>query len=134
MNGYRKFTGALFKVNDVISKVELLLMSISMVILTAVMSWQVLTRYFIGIPATWAEELCRYLFIWTSFVGSAYAVWMSEHIEIDLIDSGAMEINMVYPMASGVAGLALIVFHALSLLLMPIESKTGKNLGEEAKE
>ncbi|MFQ9772711.1 MAG: hypothetical protein ACLRX4_14920 [Oscillospiraceae bacterium] len=45
-----------------------------------------------------------------------------------------MEINMVYPMASGVAGLALIVFHALSLLLMPIESKTGKNLGEEAKE
>ena len=48
--------------------------------------------------------------------------------------SGAMEINMVYPMASGVAGLALIVFHALSLLLMPIESKTGKNLGEEAKE
>lgn len=34
MNGYRKFTGALFKVNDVISKVELLLMSISMVILT----------------------------------------------------------------------------------------------------
>ena len=154
MNGYRKFTGALFKVNDVISKVELLLMSISMVILTAVMSWQVLTRYFIGIPATWAEELCRYLFIWTSFVGSAYAVWMSEHIEIDLIDnvikakfkdaekvlaglkkivllviivfslyflnlyygyveqiarlkqySGAMEINMVYPMASGVAGL-----------------------------
>ena len=54
MNGYRKFTGALFKVNDVISKVELLLMSISMVILTAVMSWQVLTRYFIGIPATWA--------------------------------------------------------------------------------
>lgn len=29
MNGYRKFTGALFKVNDVISKVELLLMSIS---------------------------------------------------------------------------------------------------------
>lgn len=52
MNGYRKFTGALFKVNDVISKVELLLMSISMVILTAVMSWQVLTRYFIGIPAT----------------------------------------------------------------------------------
>ena len=41
---------------------------------------------------------------------------------------------MVYPMASGVAGSALIVFHALSLLLMPIESKTGKNLGEEAKE
>lgn len=134
MNGYRKFTGALFKVNDVISKVELLLMSISMVILTAVMSWQVLTRYFIGIPATWPEELCRYLFIWTSFVGSAYAVWMSEHIEIDLIDNVIKAKFMVYPMASGVAGLALIVFHALSLLLMPIESKTGKNLGEEAKE
>ena len=161
MNGYRKFTGALFKVNDVISKVELLLMSISMVILTAVMSWQVLTRYFLGIPATWAEELCRYLFIWTSFVGSAYAVWMSEHIEIDLIDnvikakfkdaekvlaglkkivllviivfslyflnlyygyveqiarlkqySGAMEINMVYPMAFNRVSCAQFVAHA----------------------
>ena len=37
--------------------------------------------------------------------------------------SGAMEINMVYPMAGGVVGLGLIVFHAISLLLMPIDAK-----------
>lgn len=182
MNGYKKFANGLFKFNTIISKVELVLMSISMAVLTAVMTWQVLTRYFIGIPATWAEELCRYLFIWTSYIGSAYAVWTFEHIEIDLIDnvfkakcknpdyalallkklvliiivvfsvyfldlyfdyvmqiaslkqySGAMEINMVYPMASGVVGLAMIVFHAVSLLLMPIDGKSEEKTSEEAE-
>ena len=182
MSSYKKFANALFKLNTILSKVELVLMSISMVILTAVMTWQVVTRYFIGIPATWAEELCRYLFIWTSFIGSAYAVWTFEHIEIDLIDnvfkakfknpdyalawlkkvvliliavfsmyfldlyldyvlqiaklkqySGAMEINMVYPMASGVVGLVMIVFHAVSLLFMPIDGESKEKTSEEAE-
>lgn len=172
MNGYKKFTSVLYGINNIISKIELTIMTVSIVIMTGVMLWQAVTRYFVGIPATWAEELCRYLFIWMSFLGSAYAVWTSEHIEIDLIDtvirskfgkpekiiavmrkivlvviivfsgyffnlyfgyvqqiakltqySGAMKINMVYPMSSGVVGLALIIFHAVSLLLMPEKEK-----------
>ena len=41
--------------------------------------------------------------------------------------SGAIEINMVYPMASGVVGLGLIIFHGVSLLLMPIETQRKSN-------
>lgn len=174
MNIYRKFAYGLNKVSRVVGKVELAIISAIMAILTIVMFWQVLTRYFIGIPATWAEELCRYLFIWASYIGSAYAIYSCDHIEIDIINnlfnskfrnpqkalailkkiilivitvfciyffdiyyayvaqiaqlkqySGAMEINMVYPMASGVVGLALMVFHAVCQLLMPIEDTMG---------
>lgn len=176
MNGYKKFANGLYTVNRVVSKVELVFISFIMAVLTFVMFWQVLTRYFIGIPATWAEELCRYLFIWASYVGSAYAVFTCDHIEIDLVDniinakfknpqkvlawlkkiillvivvfcayffriyfsyvlriaqlkqySGAMEINMVYPMASGAVGLGLMIFHAASLLIMPFEEKKNNN-------
>jgi hypothetical protein len=46
-----------------------------------------------------------------------------------------MEINMVYPMASGVVGIGLIVFHGISLLLMPVDrqERTEENAesGEE---
>ena len=183
MNGYRKFASGLYQVNKAVSKVELALMTIIMIVLTAVMTYQVVTRYFLEIPATWAEELCRYLFIWASFIGGAYGVFIWDHIEIDLIDnvikkhsknpqlflawfkklilvvillfacyffhvylnyvlqiaslgqySGAMEINMVYPMASGVVGIGLIVFHGISLLLMPVDMDTEeKKDGGEAQ-
>lgn len=181
MNGYKKFTNGLYKVNMAIGKVELLFAAIIMAVLTAVMTWQVVTRYWLNIPAPWAEELCRYLFIWASFVGSAYGVLVYDHIEIDLMDSiinakaknpekflaylkkvilvvilifscyffnlylnfvqqiasltqysAALKVNMVYPMASGVVGLGLIIFHTISLLLMPIEYKKSADKEEEA--
>lgn len=181
MNGYRRFANGLYAVNKAVSKVELIIISAIMAVLTLVMFWQVLTRYCLSIPATWAEELCRFLFIWASYIGSAYAVFSCEHIEIDLIDniiidkcknpqrvfawlkkivilviavfcayffkiyfsyvlqiaklkqfSGAMEIDMVYPMSSGIAGLGLIIFHAVSLLLMPLEEPKNDNKEDDA--
>jgi len=172
MRAYRKITAHLYMLNDWISKVEGFLIAISMAILTAVMTYQVITRYFLGIAAPWAEEFCRYLFIWTSYLGGAYALFHWEHIEIDLIDSviakkakdpahttwwlkkistlivvifllyflsiyysyvqqiasfgqvsAALKINMLIPMYSGVVGLGLMVFHGLTLLMMPPELK-----------
>lgn len=180
MNGYKKFADGLYKVNQIIGKIELAFISVIMAVLVVIMTWQVLTRYWLNIPAPWAEELCRYIFIWASFVGSAYGVLISDHIQIDLIDaiikkkardperfqaylnkfiliviilfsicffilylsyvqqiaaltqvSAALKINMVYPMASGAVGLGLIVFHGVSLLLMPIEKSTIVEIPEE---
>ena len=87
MDTYRKMTKALYRANESFAKVEGFFISISMAILTVVMTYQVITRYFLGIPATWAEEFCRYLFIWTSYIGGAYAVFHWNHIEIDLMDN-----------------------------------------------
>lgn len=42
-------------------------------IVVVVMSVQVFCRYFLGDPLIWAEELCRYLLIWITFLSAGVA-------------------------------------------------------------
>ncbi|MEM9526400.1 MAG: TRAP transporter small permease [Bacteroidota bacterium] len=49
-----------------------------------VILWGVLTRTF-GNQAGWTEELARYLLIWISLLGAAYAVANRSHIAISLL-------------------------------------------------
>lgn len=47
--------------------------------------WGVFTRYAVGNQAGWTEELARYLLIWISLLGAAYAVASRSHIAISLL-------------------------------------------------
>lgn len=47
--------------------------------------WGVLTRYVMGSQSSWTDELARYLMIWVSILGSAYAAGKNFHIAIDLL-------------------------------------------------
>lgn len=51
----------------------------------AVVLWGVLTRYLLGNQAGWTEELARFLLIWISLLGAAYAVARRSHIAIQLL-------------------------------------------------
>jgi len=51
----------------------------------AVVLWGVLTRYAIGQQAGWTEELARYLLVWISLLGAAYAVANKSHVAISLL-------------------------------------------------
>ena len=46
---------------------------------------QVFSRYILQLPISWTEEIGRYLFVWTSFLGSAVLVGRDEHFSIDFI-------------------------------------------------
>jgi TRAP-type C4-dicarboxylate transport system permease small subunit len=47
--------------------------------------WQVFTRFVVGRPSSYTEELARYLLIWVGLVGASYAVSRRMHLSIDLI-------------------------------------------------
>lgn len=47
--------------------------------------WQVFTRYVLGHPAAFTEELVKYSLVWTSFVGAAYAFSAREHMALTLL-------------------------------------------------
>ncbi len=51
----------------------------------SVVLWGVLTRYAFSNQAGWTEELARYLLIWISLLGAAYAVSTRSHIAISLL-------------------------------------------------
>ena len=46
--------------------------------------WQVFTRYVLGAPSSYTEELARYLLIWVSLLGGAYAAGKRMHLAIDV--------------------------------------------------
>ena len=42
--------------------------------------WQVVTRFVLKNPSTVTEEILRYLLVWTTMVGGAYAYGRREHL------------------------------------------------------
>ena len=47
----------------------------------------VIFRYFFGISFSWNIELCRYSYVWLTFVGAAYVRKNDGHIKIDLFSN-----------------------------------------------
>jgi TRAP-type C4-dicarboxylate transport system permease small subunit len=49
--------------------------------------WQVFTRFVIGKPSSFTDELARYLMIWVGVLGAAYISGKRMHVAIDLLPS-----------------------------------------------
>ncbi|CAN5487847.1 TRAP transporter small permease [soil metagenome] len=47
--------------------------------------WQVATRFILGDPSAFTDELARYLLIWIGLLGGAYASGKQLHLAIDLL-------------------------------------------------
>lgn len=46
---------------------------------------QIFSRNLFGSGTAWGEEVCRYCYVWTSYLGLSFATRNSVHIEIDAI-------------------------------------------------
>lgn len=47
--------------------------------------WQVVSRFVLGSPSGFTDELARFLLIWLGLLGAAYAVGQRMHLAIDLL-------------------------------------------------
>lgn len=47
--------------------------------------WQVFTRFVVGTPSSFTDELARYLMIWVGILGAAYAAGQDMHVAIDVL-------------------------------------------------
>lgn len=52
--------------------------------MTLIVSASVVCRYVFNVPLPWAEEVTRYMFIYTIFLGGAVGVRRSIHVKLDL--------------------------------------------------
>jgi TRAP-type C4-dicarboxylate transport system permease small subunit len=69
---------------------------------------QVLSRYVLGLPLAWTEELARYCFVWAVFIGASQVMRYREHIAIGLLtDSLPLRLQKVIALAMNVM---MIVF------------------------
>lgn len=61
------------------------LLAVLLASLILCVTWQVVSRYAIGNPSQWTEELARFLLIWISLLGGAYAYQQRAHLGLDLL-------------------------------------------------
>lgn len=91
------------------AKVDLVLGRFLILIMTVMVInvlWQVFTRFVVGTPSSFTDELARYLMIWVGILGAAYVSGKNQHVFI----------NTLPAMLSHRAQRRL--FHMVSLLVM----------------
>lgn len=60
-----------------------------LIVMTALVVWQVFTRYILNDPSIFTEELVRFILIWTSFLGAAYAFGTRQHMALIFLKEGS---------------------------------------------
>lgn len=77
------------KVEKVLDTVMRFLMALAMLTLLVFGTWQIFTRWILGNPSTFTDELLRYVLIIAGFIGSAYCFYRDEHLALTLITDKA---------------------------------------------
>ncbi len=72
------------QLDDGIFSLEKIIIVCALIVMAVVVFVQVLLRFFdMGIP--WAEELARYLLVWTGFMGASIATRQRRHLKVDVL-------------------------------------------------
>lgn len=57
----------------------------SFLVMVALTCWQVFTRYVLGSPSSWSEELVSYMFAWMSLLGASIVTCERGHMNIPIL-------------------------------------------------
>jgi TRAP-type C4-dicarboxylate transport system permease small subunit len=71
------------KIDNILATLLVIIMSIMVINVL----WQVFSRYFLGAPSSFTDELARYLMIWIGILGAAYVSGRNKHVAIDVLPS-----------------------------------------------
>lgn len=64
---------------------EEFIMIIFLILLTCIMMLQVVMRYFFHAPLSWAEEACRYSFVYSVMLATAYCIRKGKMLRVDVV-------------------------------------------------
>lgn len=67
------------------------LVTIFMGVLVLNVLWQVASRFLLGNPSSFTDELAGFLLIWVGLLGAAYAAGQKQHLAIDLLSAKLSE-------------------------------------------
>ena len=71
--------------HKIYDKLEESISLVFFVLIFGLMTMGVLNRYLIGKAFAWNIELCRYSFVWLTFVGAAFVRKQDTHIKIEIL-------------------------------------------------
>ena len=102
------------KLLDALSKASLLISASCLVLMTAIISYQVVARYFFNSSPAWSERLSLVLLAYLVFFGAAVGVHERFHIRIDALRNAVpaglgKAFDIIANLAVALAGLVMLV-------------------------
>lgn len=102
------------KLLDFLSRASLFISAVSLVAMTAIISYQVVARYFFNDSPAWSERLALILMAYLVFFGAAAGVHERFHIRIDAIRNAVPKLlgkafDIIANLAVALAGVTLVV-------------------------
>ena len=73
------------KLKEKLDQLLRVLIAVFMVLMVINVSWQVFSRYILGDPSSFTDELARYSMIWLGLAGAAYVSGKNAHLAIDIL-------------------------------------------------
>jgi TRAP-type C4-dicarboxylate transport system permease small subunit len=77
--------------------------------------WQVFTRFVMGTPSSFTDELARYLMIWAGILGAAYVAGKDMHVAIDVLPQ---KFNKATQKRLSTAVKVAVILFALSVMVI----------------
>jgi TRAP-type C4-dicarboxylate transport system permease small subunit len=77
--------------------------------------WQVFTRFIVGTPSSFTDELARYLMIWVGILGAAYVSGKNMHVAINVLPSKLSASNQ--KKLAGIVSILVIAFALIGLII-----------------
>lgn len=98
-----------------IDKFLRIMLAIMLTLLVIDVTWQVVTRFLLPQPSSFTEEVARFLLIWISLLGGAYAYREHSHLGFDLIvrNLSAFKAKIVFKFCC-----FLVAIFAISVLIV----------------
>ena len=100
----------------IIKNLDAVVTCVTLSICVVLVNANVLMRYFFHSPIQWSEEVVTSLFVWTVFIGSAYAYRNHSHLGVDIV------VNMLPGKVKKVVSLVMAVLELLVLLMLTVIS------------
>lgn len=102
--------------DSVLEKILIILM----ILMVFDVVWQVVSRYLVGTPSTFTDELAGFLLIWLGLLGAAYASGKGQHLAIELLPNKLNEVNR--------RKLDIFINITIILFVLPVMIIGGSNL------
>lgn len=72
-------------IKTILTNLDAIITGVTLSICVVLVNANVIMRYFFNTPIHWAEEVVTSLFVWTVFIGSAYAYRKHSHLGVDIL-------------------------------------------------
>ena len=100
----------------ILRNLDVIITGITLCCCVVLVNANVLMRYFFHAPITWSEEIVTSLFVWTVFIGSAYAHRKHSHLGVDVL------VNLFPPKAREILQDVMSIVELIVLIMLTVIS------------